>query len=143
MDDLSYDADLVYFYQGRPVTAVVYDGDPEEGYAETEFRDGLQNGKSVITEAAGSVSEVAWYRQGMLHGINRKFRADGTLESATGYEYGVPIWVIQFEVDGATVARSSRPPLTESLEKHLDYCRRTYAFPPVRPESDAPRLDLN
>jgi antitoxin component YwqK of YwqJK toxin-antitoxin module len=104
-EELDFDDDQVFHYQGMPFTGVAYEEEQDGGISETAYVEGLQEGTSRVRYSSGALkSEAAFYR-GVGHGRARKFRENGTLESETIYEYGILVQSSEFDESGSLVER--------------------------------------
>jgi antitoxin component YwqK of YwqJK toxin-antitoxin module len=88
-DDLDYDGDLVYTYQGHPYTGIAFEDVPGKWYTELSFEDGLQTGWGREWLPSGTLKSESEYRYNVLHGESREFDEDGHLRSRSQYEYGI------------------------------------------------------
>jgi antitoxin component YwqK of YwqJK toxin-antitoxin module len=104
-EELDFDDDQVFHYQGMPFTGVAYEEESGGDVSETAYAYGLLEGASRVWHSSGSLkSEAAFYR-GAGHGRARKFREDGTLESETIYEFGIVVRSSEFDESGNVVGR--------------------------------------
>jgi antitoxin component YwqK of YwqJK toxin-antitoxin module len=109
-EELDFDDDQIFHYQGIPFTGVAYyEDEPDGGTAESAYVDGLLEGMTRAWYPAGSLkSEEPFYR-GVGHGRHRRFREDGSLESEKVYEYGILVEESVFDASGNVLERFELP----------------------------------
>ena len=99
-DDLDYDAELTYTYQGHPYTGVAFEDVPGKWYTEIDFKDGMQTGWAREWLPSGALKSEAEYRYNVLHGESREFDDDGHLRSRKQYEYGIRVRQEEIDPEG-------------------------------------------
>jgi len=104
-EELDFDDDQIFHYQGTPFTGVAYEDEPDGGGSETAYVDGLQEGTARAWYPSGALRSEAPYYRGVGHGRHRGFREDGTLESEKDYEYGILVEASVFDASGDVVER--------------------------------------
>ncbi len=102
-DQLDYDENLIFMYQGERFTGVGYEDVPGRGLEEISYVDGLQEGPAREWYPSGQLRRDTSFRANALHGHDREYREDGTLVSETVYEYGVRVRSRTFAQDGSVV----------------------------------------
>ncbi|PRY59529.1 toxin-antitoxin system YwqK family antitoxin [Glycomyces artemisiae] len=128
---LRLDLDQVYWHGSERFTGFLGETVPSGNYEFQGFRDGVLEGPSGELSPDGDLVFEEWYQRNTLHGITRRFRPDGTLANATGYEYGVAIWTVRFDVDGRTVLSTDRTELTPGVVRSLEMMRADVPLPPL------------
>jgi antitoxin component YwqK of YwqJK toxin-antitoxin module len=108
-DQLWYDEELRYYYQGQPFTGIGYDDSPGVGLSEIRYRDGLQDGWSRDWYPDGVLKAETHYYRNVVHGTHREFREDGTLGVEEQYEYGVLASRSIYSASGTEESRFARP----------------------------------
>ncbi|MEU5871231.1 hypothetical protein AB0A73_06655 [Glycomyces sp. NPDC047369] len=140
-DAIRIDMDAVYWQGAERFTGFLSEPLPGGNHEFQGFRDGKLEGPSGQLSPDGDLVVEEWYRNNTLHGITRRFRRDGTLATAVGYEYGTAIWTVQFDADGTTPRSTHRHALSRGQLQSLAMMREGSPLPPVLgPEHAA---DLN
>jgi hypothetical protein len=138
-DEVDVAADQSYWRGSERFTG--FTGEWLEGgvFEFQSFKDGWLDGPSGRISSDGDLIEEEWYQGNHLYGITREFRHDGTLATATGYQYGYPIWIVRFDFDGTTVLETEYP---EPVEGQADFIRilSKDPLPPLRGPEDAADL---
>ncbi|PRY60432.1 hypothetical protein [Glycomyces artemisiae] len=130
-DEVEIDDELVYRRGSERFTG--FTGRTRYGgnYEFQSFKDGLLDGPSGEITPEGDLVVEEWYRGNFLYGITRKFRQDGTLATAIGYEYGFVVWTVKFDFDGSSVTSTELAEFDETQMKTLGMFRRELPMPPV------------
>jgi antitoxin component YwqK of YwqJK toxin-antitoxin module len=88
-DDLDYDEELTYEYEGSPCTGVAFEDVPGKWYTEIRFQYGMQTGPAREWTPTGVLKSESEYRNGVLHGESSEFDEGGRLLQRKSYEYGI------------------------------------------------------
>jgi antitoxin component YwqK of YwqJK toxin-antitoxin module len=109
-EELDFDDDQIFHYEGIPFTGVAYYDDEEDGgTSEEEYVDGLRDGGARVWYASGALRSEGSFLLGVAHGRHRTFREDGTLESVNVYEFGFCLESSVFDESGNVVERFQLP----------------------------------
>ncbi|THV41400.1 hypothetical protein [Glycomyces buryatensis] len=131
-DDVTIDDNSMYWRGDYLFDGVLGEERSDGGFEFLSFKDGVRDGPTGEIDEDGDLVFEEWYRKGHLHGISRVFRDDGTLLRATGNEFGVAIWTVDFEPDGETARPASVKQLSESSRRVVQRYRSRYPqLPPV------------
>ncbi len=136
-EEIDVDQDQLYWRGSERFTG--FTGEMLEGgvYEFQSFKDGLLDGPSGRISPDGDLIEEEWFRGNHLYGITREFRQDGTLATATGYQYGYPIWIVRFDFDGTTVLATEYPEPVYGQPELIDILGSKRPLPPLRGPEDA------
>lgn len=87
-DDLDFDEDLIFTYQGKRFTGIGYETSPDGGLSEVMYVDGMQDGVGRDLYPDGSVKYECHYKANLRHGTIREYSPDHrlTLEAVFGYD---------------------------------------------------------
>lgn len=102
-DELDYDGELSYTYQGHPYTGVSFEDVPGRWYTEIDLEDGMQTGWAREWLPSGALKSEAEYRYNVLHGESRKFDDEGHLRSRGQYEFGILVRQEDIDPEGKVV----------------------------------------
>jgi hypothetical protein len=104
-DELDFDADLIYTFQGVLFTGIGYEEWCGRRVSEVCYVDGKQDGYARGWHDDGSLREESWYRQNFIHGKHLAFDADGCLRLEEAYEYGILLSKIERDSKGEVISR--------------------------------------
>src|SRR5260221_2689943 len=86
-DQLDYDENLIFMYQGERFTGVGYEDVPGRGLEEISYVYGLQEGPAREWYPSGQLRRGTSFCDNALNMNDREDREDGTLESESVYAY--------------------------------------------------------
>ena len=89
-DDLEYQPDGVFLYNGKPFSGIAYEND-DAGLRKCviAFVDGREHGAAQSFFKDGKLKTETLYDKGRKHGIERAWFDDGNLKIENLFEYGV------------------------------------------------------
>jgi antitoxin component YwqK of YwqJK toxin-antitoxin module len=106
LEQLDFDDEQNYLYEGIPFTGVAYEGESdEEGRTETTYADGVQAGLSREWYPSGSLKVQETFDRGVLHGEQRMFREDGSVAAVRQFELGILVRSVDLDELGAVAVR--------------------------------------
>jgi hypothetical protein len=97
---LDFDNDQVFHFQGAPFTGIAVADEPDGGRSEIRYENGLQEGPARDWYPSRAIKCEAPYRQGVVHGVQRRYREDGSVVSEDICEYGVRVRSLIFDESG-------------------------------------------
>ncbi|GAA2273228.1 hypothetical protein GCM10009853_028790 [Glycomyces scopariae] len=130
-DEIGIDDHQVYWHGSEKFTGFTGEELDSGNYEYQSFKDGWLDGPSGEVTPDGDLVVEEWYRKNFLYGITRRYRADGTLATAVGYEFGYAVWTVRFDLDGATVLATEYTSFNESQLKTLSGFRTRVPMPPL------------
>lgn len=90
-DDLEYSDDSIWTFDGKPFTGIGVVELPGDGIRETQFESGVEHGGTKVWDSNGILREFLPCFRDTLHGISLRYDANGEIEVAERYEYGVRV----------------------------------------------------
>lgn len=94
-----------YFFNGEKYTGTVYWEFDDIIGSEFEVKDGLKHGLEQEFLADGRVTSAINYEEGQEEGIGKYFYESGKLKEEIFYEQGLPIWSNTYDEDGNLTER--------------------------------------
>jgi antitoxin component YwqK of YwqJK toxin-antitoxin module len=90
-DDVDFDEDSVCLYQSEPFTGTLIEYGKEQNIlTETDYVDGIANGRARIYHPDGTLKSQSFYEQGILVGTYQSWYPTGQPREAVDYVDGLP-----------------------------------------------------
>lgn len=131
-EELELDDDAVYWRGSQRFDGLFGETLPNGNFEYMSFKNGWRDGPTGEVTPDGDLVVEEWFRENFLYGITRRFRQDGTLATATGYEFGTVIWTVRFDLDGRTPRSTEFARLSDSQLKTLEVMRANVPLPELQ-----------
>lgn len=104
-DDLDFDDNQMFFWQGKLFTGTAYEERDGRLIAESEYKDGYQDGTTREWYSSGVLKSEKSYRYSTSHGLFSEYDEDGHLTSRKMLEHGIVVWSESFAPGGTLLER--------------------------------------